>query len=44
MNTYGHLYPSEQKSIAAMLDQKKLEVKEKEKEKNVVTRKNEVSR
>ena len=49
MNIYGHLYPSKQKSIAAMLNQKKLEVKEKkekekEKEKNVVTRKNEISR
>ena len=31
LNTYGHLYPSEQKKVAALLDQMKLEVQKQEK-------------
>ena len=30
LNTYGHLYPSEQKKVAALLDQMKLEVQKQE--------------
>ena len=46
MNTYGHLYPSEQKSVAVMLERNKLEVKEREqnKSKNVPAKHKDISR